>query len=165
MTVVTIFGCLLPHGRDPALSVYLSNTRPWPDIRGMDTHIYISNPCNSWLTMLICEGSQDNGFLILALICLHVVIETVLTFYGMSFKGSNSLHSMIQPICMALLWVRPNSIVKRALDGRKKAWGLPLTDSDADLGLYRKEYALASFCEFCHLPWSFCSSMSFFPKA
>ena len=51
---------------------------------------------------LICEGLGGNGFLILALLCLRIVVETVLTFYGMSFKGHNSLHSMMQPTCMAL---------------------------------------------------------------
>lgn len=72
---------------------------------------------------LICEGSGGNGFLIPAFLCLHVVIETVRTFYGMSFKGCNSLHSMMQPIRMTLLWVRPSDIVKRALNGKTEGVG------------------------------------------
>lgn len=40
---------------------------------------------------LICDGSGGAGFPFPALICLHVVIEIVLAFYGMSFKGPNSL--------------------------------------------------------------------------
>lgn len=33
---------------------------------------------------LLCDGSGGDDFLIPALICLHVIIETVLAFCGMS---------------------------------------------------------------------------------
>lgn len=65
---------------------------------------------------LICEGLRGDNFLISALICLQFVIETVLAFYGMFLEGLIHFRSMIQPICIPLLRVRPSGIVKRMAD-------------------------------------------------
>lgn len=83
-------------------------------------------------------------------------------FYGMSFKRLHSFHSMMQPIFMSLLWVRPSGIVKRALDGKTGDQDACHSLTESRLGLCKKELGVASFNEFFHPPWSCCSFVSFF---
>lgn len=122
MAIAIIFGCKLPQGRDPALSV-----TPGPGLISeiwTPMYMYITHVTNGWPCLsAYLWGLRRWRFPHPALICLHVVIEIVLTFYGMSFKGPHSLHSMMQPICMVLLWIRPSGIVKRALDGKTEDVG------------------------------------------